>query len=79
MKKRTMTQLKFAGGMRLLRKKSAAEAIVQYDDMAKNLIEFGNRVKLYMGIVRFYNVRLAEMQQQSSNLIKTLKGEYEVN
>jgi hypothetical protein len=127
---RTMTQLKFAGGMRLLRKKPAAEAIVQYDDMAKNLIdqqafyelyqngaieqsvklfnyndfvfnaakkgegisknvrllhhepltliEFGNRVKLYMGIVRFYNVRLQEMQRQSSILIKTLKGEYEV-
>jgi len=128
---RTMTQLKFAGGMRLLRKKPAAEAIVLYDDMAKNLIdqqafyelyqnsaieqsvklfnykdfvfkgqdknkgipnhvrllnheplnliEFGNRVKLYKGIVQFYNVRLEEMQRQSSILIKTLKAENEVN
>ena len=128
---RTMTQLKFAGGMRLLRKRPAAEAIVQYDDMAKNLIdqqafyelyqngaiehsvklfnyrdfgfsaakkgqpipqdarlldhnprnliELGNRVNMYMGIVRFYNVRLEEMQRQSSNLIKTLKGEYEID
>jgi len=128
---RTITQLKFAGGMRLLRKKPAAEAIVLYDDMVKNLIdqqafyekyqnsaidesvnlfnykyfgfkatnkgkpipkdsrllqhdprkliEFGNRVNMYMAIVRFYNVRLEEMKQQSSLLIKTLRTEYEIN
>ena len=45
----------------------------------RNLIELGNRVNMYMGIVRFYNVRLEEMQRQSSNLIKTLKGEYQLN
>jgi hypothetical protein len=35
---RTMTQLKNAGGMRLLRKKIAADSILQYDDFAKKII-----------------------------------------
>ncbi len=35
---RTMTQLKNAGGMRLIRKKIAADSILQYDDFAKKLI-----------------------------------------
>lgn len=127
---RTMTQLKYAGGMRLIRKKAAVDAMVQYDDMAKNLIdqqafyelyqnssieqsfkllnykefgfnekgaapaiartarlldhdpvkiiEFGNRVTTYMGVVIFYNVRLEEMQRQSARLIQTLKKEYKL-
>jgi hypothetical protein len=35
---RTMTQLKNAGGMRLLQKKIAADSILQYDDFAKKII-----------------------------------------
>jgi hypothetical protein len=35
---RTMTQLKNAGGMRLIRKKIAADSILQYDDFAKKII-----------------------------------------
>lgn len=131
---RTMTQLKNAGGMRLIRQKAAVEAIVQYDDMAKNLvdqqayyeryqnssiemavqlldfqvyklrvsttpaqtpgdlyasarllnnnrvklIEFGNRISVYQAVVRFYIVRLEEMNQHARNLIATLKKEYEL-
>lgn len=127
---RTMSQLKFSGGMRLLRKKRAVDAIVQYDNMGKNLIdqqafyefyqngaiehsfkllnykefgftsqetktrswqmarlllhdsqnmvEFGNRVTTYMGVVNFYIVRLQEMQKQSGSLIKTLEKEYQI-
>ena len=36
---RTMQQLKNAGGMRLLRKKSAVDSIILYDDMAKKLAD----------------------------------------
>jgi hypothetical protein len=35
---RTMMQLKNAGGMRLLRKRIAADSILQYDDFAKKII-----------------------------------------
>lgn len=129
---RTMTQLKFAGGMRLIRNKAAVDALVQYDDMAKNLvdqqafyelyqnksidqalylfnfqdfnfrkaasdpnprpnaeasllthekiklIEFGNRVSIYAGVVNFYIHRLREMKVQARNLIVTLQKEYQV-
>jgi hypothetical protein len=34
---RTMTQLKYSGGMRLLQNKIAADSILQYDDFAKKL------------------------------------------
>ena len=127
---RTMTQLKNAGGMRLIRKKPAVDAIVQYDDMSKNLvdqqayyelyqnksleqavvilnfqdfnfemeklgpnsniytnsallthdkaklIEFGNRVTIYAGIVQFYIFRLKEMKEQTRTVITTLQKEY---
>jgi len=39
-------------------------------------MEFGNRVLLYAGVVRFYNIRLLEMKDRAVALIATLKKEY---
>src|SRR5262249_10837534 len=36
---RTMTQLKNAGGMRLIRNKKAADSIILYDDCSKKLVD----------------------------------------
>ncbi|MEI8201923.1 MAG: hypothetical protein WCH34_02855 [Bacteroidota bacterium] len=43
------------------------------------LIEFGNKAKLFQGIVIFYLLRLEEANLHAINLIKTLKKEYEIN
>ena len=125
---RTLAELKNSGSMRLIRKKTAADSIVMYDDMAKKLadqqayyeryqnetiessfqlmnfqnyglgavsktsvthataklinpdkiklMEFGNRVDVYLGVVSFYNIRLGEMKQHAINLLHTLTKEY---
>ncbi len=129
---RTIQQLKNAGGMRLIRKKTAVDSIVLYDDMTKKLsdqqayyelyqnktieigaqiinfqnlgwrknsppvthfvakdssiklinrdklklIEFGNMIDIYQGVVQFYIVRLQEMNEHAIHLIQTLKKEY---
>ena len=130
---RTIQQLKSAGGMRLIRKKGAADSIILYDDVAKKLfdqqayyelyqnksvdiadqlfnfqrfwsfgaanpvlriftdkdssvrlinndkeklIQFGNIIVVYSGVVDFYNVRLQEMNEHAINLINTLQKEY---
>jgi hypothetical protein len=128
---RTMQQLKSGGGMRLIRKKSAVDSIVSYDDAAKKLadqqgyyelyqnaaatnsftlfnfrnfrfiqshsvfhdndtsykllsqdktalIEFGNKVSVYEGVINFYNTRLLEMKSHAAALIKTLKEAYDI-
>jgi hypothetical protein len=44
---RTIQQLKNAGGMRLIRKKSAVDSIIQYDDIAKKLADQQAYYELY--------------------------------
>jgi len=129
---RTMQQLKNAGGMRLIRNKTAADLFILYNDKAKKLadqqlyygryqnryidfaiqflnferfgfdasdtrptnmedlnnhfqimntdktklIEFGNIIFVYQGVVRYYMTILEEMDQQANELIQTLKREY---
>jgi len=129
---RTLLQLKNSGGMRLIRRKTAVDSIIAYDDMAKKLadqqayyeryqnesinssvellnfkyyqsfrtgmnlknlatdypsaqlldrdkskvIQLGNRITVYMGVVDFYKARLMEMNMHAVNLITTLKKEY---
>jgi hypothetical protein len=129
---RTIFQLKNAGGMRLLRNKTAVDSIILYDGMTKKLldqqayyelyqnnsinhavklfnfqkfgfgvsgqrlkdpakmleyfklistdkiklIEFGNIILIYEGVVLQYNILLKEAKKHATNLIKTLKKEY---
>ena len=40
------------------------------------LMDFGNRIMIYQGVVSFYNVRLKEMNAHAVALIQTLKNEY---
>jgi CRISPR/Cas system-associated endonuclease/helicase Cas3 len=40
------------------------------------VIQLGNRIMLYKGVVDFYNARLMEMNIHAVNLITTLKKEY---
>jgi hypothetical protein len=40
------------------------------------LIEFGNRINVYEGVVAFYNNRLQETEEHAITLIKTLKTQY---
>jgi hypothetical protein len=40
------------------------------------LIEFGNRINVYEGVVAFYNDRLLETKEHAITLIKTLKTQY---
>jgi len=40
------------------------------------LIEYGNRVSMYGGILSFYIVRLEELKEHAVNLINTLEKEY---
>lgn len=42
------------------------------------LIEFGNSITIYKGVVGFYVVRLKEMNDHAMSLINTLKREYQV-
>jgi hypothetical protein len=44
-------------------------------DKAK-VIQLGNRITIYKGVVDFYNTRLIEMNIHAVNLITTLKKEY---
>ncbi|MCX6189385.1 MAG: hypothetical protein NTW54_07270 [Bacteroidetes bacterium] len=131
---RTMTQLKNAGGMRLILKNAVSDSIIQYDDFAKKLndqklayeqflsnlinqsftlvnyeyydldsvktnptnafdshelpklinpdkrklIEFGNKATFYRAVVIYYMVKLVEGKQHATDLIKTLRKEYEL-
>jgi hypothetical protein len=40
------------------------------------VIQLGNRIMIYKGVVAFYNFRLMEMNDHAVNLISTLKKEY---
>ncbi|HSZ84538.1 MAG TPA: hypothetical protein VK787_00820 [Puia sp.] len=40
------------------------------------VIQLGNRIAIYKGVVDFYNIRLLEMNDHAVNLISTLKKEY---
>jgi hypothetical protein len=40
------------------------------------LVEFGNRISIYKGVVAFYISRLNEMNDHAAGLIKTLKEQY---
>jgi hypothetical protein len=40
------------------------------------VIQLGNRITIYKGVVDFYNVRLMEMNDHAINLINILKKEY---
>lgn len=42
------------------------------------IIEFGNIIRTYQGVLQFYITRLAEMNQHAIQLIKTLRREYDV-
>lgn len=42
------------------------------------VIQLGNRITIYKGVVDFYNARLMEMNIHAVNLITTLKKEYRV-
>jgi hypothetical protein len=42
------------------------------------LMEFGNRINVYKGVVSFYNYRLNEMDEHAVNLITSLKKEYQI-
>ena len=42
----------------------------------QDLIEFGNRINIYEGVVAFYNQRLQETEQHAVTLINTLKSQY---
>lgn len=131
---RTISQLKNAGGMRLIRNRKAANEITLYDAMAKKLIdqqtfyeqyqnnsidlgsklfnyqiygigrtsqkikktpvspediklisddkdvliEFGNAVILYEGMVEYYSAILIETKDKAKQLIRTLQKEYNI-
>ncbi len=131
---RTILQLKNAGGMRLIRNKSAVDSIIIYDGMTKKLsdqqayyelyqnnsinlavklfnfkkfgfgasgqqlmdptkinayfklisndknklMEFGNIILVYEGVVDYYNFLLLETKTHAAQLIKTLKKEYQI-
>lgn len=131
---RTISQLKNAGGMRLIRNKTAVDSIIVYDGMTKKLsdqqdyyelyqnnsinlasklfnfkkfgigetrqvlkdltkvdeyfklitndkdklIEFGNIIAIYEGVVQYYNILLQETKEHAKNLIETLKKEYHI-
>ncbi len=131
---RTMSQLKNAGGMRLIEKTAATDNIIFYDDIFKKvvnqqdyydlhlkellvvteqvfnmryfpfnpqtfrwesdpavlssaklitqdktkIIEFGNKAKIFQGIVMFYIRRLEEAKKHADCLIETLKKEYDI-
>ena len=42
----------------------------------EKLLQFGNMIEVYAGVVNFYNVRLKEMNGHAINLINTLQKEY---
>lgn len=131
---RTLLQLKNAGGMRLIRKKTAVDNIILYDGMTKKLsdqqafyelyqnnsitlavtifnfqkfgfgesgqqlkdpnklneyfklistdqnklMEFGNIIIIYEGVVKYYNALLLETKEHAANLITTLQKEYHI-
>lgn len=60
---RTMTQLKNAGGMRLIRKKSAVDAIVRYDDMAKYLVDQQAFYELYQNSAIEHSIRILNFEE----------------
>lgn len=131
---RTISQLKNAGGMRLLRNKNAVDSVILYDGMSKKLsdqqgyyelyqnnsinlavrlfnfqkfgfgvsgqplkdstkmyeyfklisndktelMEFGNVILVYEGVVNYYNSLLIETKKHATHLINTLKKEYHI-
>jgi len=129
---RTIQQLKNAGGMRLIKNKTAVDAIILYDDKTKKLadqqvyyelyqnnsidlgvqlfnfqkfgfgvsasqagqieakndyfslinndksklIEFGNIILVYEGVVIYYSMLLQELNSTANEVINTLEKEY---
>ncbi len=66
----------FRNGKRpLINSKSYRDARLLNHDKLK-LMEFGNLIHLYDGVVNFYIVRLQEMNDHAVNLINTLKKDY---
>jgi hypothetical protein len=60
---RTIQQLKNAGGMRLIRKKSAVDSIIQYDDIAKKLADQQAYYELYQNKSMELGVKLFNFQR----------------
>jgi hypothetical protein len=52
------------------------DSVRMFSNDKRELIEFGNRINLYEGVVAFYNRRLEETQEHAITLIKTLKNTY---
>jgi hypothetical protein len=52
----------------------ASARLIDHDKL--KIIAYGNKAKLFQGIVMFYLVRLEEARQHAVNLIKTLKKDY---
>ena len=131
---RTMSQLKNAGGMRLIQNIEAANSIIFYDEIIKKVLnqqdyyelhlkvlldatehlfnmkyfplnaktlkwesnaealssaklirhdkilitEYGNKAKIFQGIVIYYIIRLEEAKQHANQMIQTLKREYHI-
>jgi hypothetical protein len=48
------------------------------DTDKKKIIHFGNEIYVFGGVVKFYIFRLQEAKQLASDLINTLKTEYEI-
>ena len=48
------------------------------DHNTNDIISFGNKAKIFQGILIFYLVRLDEAKKHATNLIGTLKGEYDI-
>lgn len=42
------------------------------------IIEFGNKAKIFQGIIMFYIIRLEEAKEHANKLIETLKKEYHI-
>ena len=42
----------------------------------QKIIEFGNMIDIYQGVVRFYTIRLQETNEHATHLIQTLQKEY---
>jgi hypothetical protein len=54
----------------------ASAKLIDHDRV--KIVAYGNRAKLFQGIVMFYIIRMEEARQHAVNLIKTLKNDYHI-
>jgi len=66
-------------GLTGIRSKNPAADYVSAQMLSRDktkVMQLGNRIAIYKGVVSFYNFRLIEMNDHAVNLINTLKKEY---